>query len=248
MAAEAIRAEGLTRRFGAVMALDRISLCVQAGEAVAVFGPNGAGKTTLLRVIGTLLRPTDGRLWLFGHDLRSGSPALRRRVGVLSHQSFLYPDLTAAENLLFYARMYSLPEAGRRVAESVERLELGEWAARPVRTLSRGMLQRCALARALIHRPELLLLDEPFTGLDLEAAAAIERLLREEQQRGATIVLTTHDVARGFAICQRAIILSRGALRWDGPISPAARAEFEGRYAEAVRGAPARAVGEACCL
>jgi len=246
MAAEAIRTEGLTRRFGAVTALDRVSLRVQVGEAVAVFGPNGAGKTTLLRVIGTLLRPTGGRVWLFGQDLRSGSSALRRRLGVLSHQSFLYPDLTAVENLFFYARMFSLPDAARRVAESVERLELGEWAARPVRTLSRGMLQRCALARALIHRPDLLLLDEPFTALDRDAAAAIERLLREEQERGATVVLATHEVARGFAICQRAIILLRGALQWDGPISPAARAQFDGMYAEAVRSGRTRAMGETC--
>src|SRR6266404_5443254 len=173
-----VRAELLTRRFGAVTALEALNLSVGAGESVAVFGPNGAGKTTLLRLCGTLLRPTGGAISLFGVDLRSGQAAVRRRVGVLSHQSFLYPDLTPTENLLFYGRMFAVPDVSTRVPECIDRVGLRGWAHRPVRTLSRGLEQRCAVARALLHTPDLLLLDEPFTGLDVEAATMLSDILR----------------------------------------------------------------------
>ena len=224
----AIHAEQLTRRFGVVTALKGLDVTVAAGEAVAVFGPNGAGKTTLLRVCGTLLRPSAGRVSLFGTDLRGGSAAVRRRLGVLSHQSFLYPDLTPTENLEFYARMYGVDAA--RPRELIERTGLGGWAHRPVRTLSRGLEQRCALARALLHHPDLLLLDEPFTGLDLEAVQMIEALLGEERGRGVTLMLTTHDFERGRALCERALVLSRGELRWDGKTRELSRERVEGLF------------------
>ncbi len=231
----AIRAERLTRRFGPVTALHPLDLTVAAGEALAILGPNGAGKTTLLRLCGTLLRPSAGRVELFGIDLRSAPASVRGRIGVLSHQSFLYPDLSPAENLLFYGRMFGLADPSDRAAECIERVGLRGWAQRPVRTLSRGLEQRCALARALLHDPELLLLDEPFSGLDLDATESIEVLLREEQSRGVTIVLTTHDLARGFALCQRAIVLVRGKLRHDGALSGAERPAFEQHYAALAR-------------
>jgi len=229
----AIRAEGLSRRFGVVTALNQLSLTVEAGESVAVFGPNGAGKTTFLRLCSTLLRPSSGRIALYGVDLARGTSSVRRRLGVLSHQSFLYPDLTPTENLEFYARMYGVAEAAERVAELIARTGLGGWAHRPVRTLSRGLEQRCALARALLHRPELLLLDEPFSGLDVEAGQQIEALLGEERSRGVTLVLTTHDLERGFALCQRGVVLRRGELRWDGRLADLDR----GRVEELVRAA-----------
>jgi len=224
----AIRAEQLTRRFGVVAALNAVDLTVLTGEAVAIFGPNGAGKTTLLRVCGTLLRPSAGRVHLFGEDLRGAGAAVRRRLGVLSHQSFLYPDLTPTENLEFYARMYRVDAA--RVAELIDRTGLAGWAHRPVRTLSRGLEQRCALARALLHHPDLLLLDEPFSGLDVEAVQQIETLLGEERRRGVTMMLTTHDVERGAALCERALVLARGQLRWDGPSADLSRERVEGLF------------------
>ena len=233
----AIRAEHLSRRFGAVTALQGLDMTVRAGESLAVFGPNGAGKTTLLRLCATLLRPTEGRVLLFGTDLRSGQAAVRRRVGVLSHQSFLYPDLTPMENLSFYARMFSIADGKQRVAEIIDRVGLTGWAQRPVRTLSRGLEQRCAVARALLHRPDVLLLDEPFTGLDVDATQTIGALLREEHGRGVAIVLTTHDLSRGLSICDRALILARGQLRWQGSIAPDDRAGFETAYADAIRNA-----------
>jgi heme exporter protein A len=181
MSEPAIRVEQLTRRFGVVTALDRLELTIGAGEAVAVLGANGAGKSTLLRVCGTLLRPSAGRVRVFGTDVAAGSARVRRRLGVLSHQSFLYPDLTPVENLDFYARMYAVEPA--RVGDMLDRVGLSGWAQRPVRTLSRGLEQRTSLARALLHRPDLLLLDEPFSGVDVEAVRQIENLLAEE--RGA---------------------------------------------------------------
>jgi heme exporter protein A len=223
----AVRAERLTRRFGVVTALSALDLTIEAGEAVAVFGPNGAGKTTLLRLCGTLLRPSSGTLRIFGVDLARGSAAVRRRLGVLSHQSFLYPDLTPTENLEFYARMYGVADRRGRAAELIDRVGIGGWAHRPVRTLSRGLEQRCSLARALLHHPDLLLLDEPFSGLDVEATQQIEALLREERQRGVSLVLTTHDLERGFALCERGVILRRGEVRWDGSLRDLDRERVE---------------------
>ena len=168
-----IETRALGRRFAGVTALHALDLTVGAGEAVAVFGPNGAGKSTLLRLLATLLRPSAGAVRLFERAVTDGGAAARRRIGVLSHQSFLYPDLTPTENLDFYARMFGVPRSAERVRALIARVGLTGWAHRPVRTLSRGLEQRCALARALVHEPELLLLDEPFTGLDVDASTML---------------------------------------------------------------------------
>jgi len=232
-----VDARGLGRRFGGVAALNAVEISVAAGEAIAVFGPNGAGKTTLLRLLATLLRPTTGTLLLFGQAVSDGGAAARRRIGFLSHQSFLYPDLTPAENLDFYARMFKVPSPAARVRQMLEQVELEGWAHRPVRTLSRGLEQRCALARALLHEPALLLLDEPFTGLDVDAARTLSRMLQQARGRGATLLMTTHDVARGCEICTRAVILARGRLVWNGDISTSQREQFEHTYHAATHAA-----------
>jgi heme exporter protein A len=164
---------------------------------------------------------------------------VRRRVGFLSHQSFLYPDLTATENLEFYARMFGVPRPAGRVRALIERVGLAGWAHRPVRTLSRGLEQRCALARALLHEPQLLMLDEPFTGLDVDASAMLTAMLREAHANGTTLLMTTHDLARGFDICRRAIILNRGQLIWDGGIGTTPVGEFERTYVASVHAAEA---------
>jgi len=234
-----VDARGLGRRFGGVAALNAVEISVAAGEAIAVFGPNGAGKTTLLRLLATLLRPTTGTLLLFGQAVSDGGAAARRRIGFLSHQSFLYPDLTPAENLDFYARMFKVPSPAARVRQMLEQVELEGWAHRPVRTLSRGLEQRCALARALLHEPALLLLDEPFTGLDVDAARTLSRMLQQARGRGATLLMTTHDVARGCEICTRAVILARGRLVWNGDISTSQREQFEHTYHAATHAAAA---------
>jgi heme exporter protein A len=232
MAETVVETRGLGRRFAGITAVQDLDLTVTPGEAVAVLGPNGAGKTTLLRLLATLLRPSAGSLRLFDRPLRDGGAEARRRIGFLSHQSFLYPDLTPTQNLEFYARMFGVRAAAARVAELIEQVGLIGWAHRPVRTLSRGLEQRCALARAVLHEPQLLLLDEPFTGLDVHAAAILADMLRQAHARGTTLLMTTHDLARAFELCTRAVILARGRLRWSGVISAAGREEFEQVYRE----------------
>ena len=225
-----IEACGLSRRFAGVHAVEGLDLQVEAGEAVALFGPNGAGKTTLLRMLATLLRPTRGDLRLFGRSVSDGGTYARRRIGFLSHHSFLYPDLTPTENLEFYARMFRVATPAERVHHLLNQVGLLGWAHRPVRTLSRGLEQRCALARALLHEPDLLLMDEPFTGLDVDAGNMLRDMLRQAHTGGTTLLLTTHDLTQGLALCRRAIILVRGRLVWSGAIQEHEREGFERTY------------------
>ncbi len=215
----ALEVEHVSKSFGRTLALDDVSGQIAAGEAVLLLGPNGAGKTTLLRLCATLLRPSRGRIRIAGLDVAAHGAAARRHLAVLGHQSFLYPDLSVLENLAFYARLYGLPAPAARIATLVERLGLGGWTHRPVRALSRGFVQRCALARALLHDPDVLLLDEPFTGLDAEARERLCAVLRETHQRGAALLMSTHDLALGATLCHRAIILAAGRVAWQGCVT-----------------------------
>ncbi len=235
-----LEAQGLTRKFAGVTALFGVDLRVQAGESVAVLGPNGAGKSTLLRLCATSLQPTAGVLRLFGKEMKESARAARQQIGFLSHQSFLYPDLTVAENLHFYAQMFAVSEARARVAELVDRVGLPGFANRPVRTLSKGLEQRCALARALLHAPRLLLLDEPFTGLDTEAAKMLSQTLRDEHARGTTVLMATHDLDRGAQLCGRALVLQRGRVCADLSITSATTSALESEYARVLRADAAR--------
>src|SRR6266478_49273 len=198
-----VRAEGLVCAFAGTPVLAGVDLVVRAGEAVVLLGPNGAGKTTLLRILALLLRPGGWRLALFGTDARVAPPALRRRIGYVGHESLCYSDLTAAENLAFYARLFDVPDATARIAELIGWAGLEVAAHRPVRTYSRGMAHRHAPARALLHGPDLLLLDEPFAGLDPEAVAMLQRCLGALRAAGRAIVLTTHDLERAAPVATR---------------------------------------------
>ena len=208
----AVRADGLVRRLGGTPVIAGIDLVVTAGEAVALLGPNGAGKTTLLRLLALLLRPSAGRLAIFGVDAAAAPPALRRRIGYVGHESLCYADLTAAENLAFYARLFEVPDAARRIAELLAWAGLEGAARRPVRFYSRGMGQRLALARALLHGPPLLLLDEPYSGLDPQAADALGERLRALRDAGHAIVFTTHELDRAVPLATRFAILDRGRI------------------------------------
>ena len=207
-----IEAANLRKTFAWVPVLDGVSCQVGAGEIVSIFGHNGAGKTTLLRLFATLLKPSQGVLRLF-HSTPT-DPRVRRRLSFLGHDSFLYPDLTPAENLSFYGRAYHLSDLDARIATALEQVGLLDWSNTLVRTFSRGMEQRLALARALFHDPDLLLLDEPDAGLDTRGMAMLRDMVSCMKEQGKTVILTTHDFSFGLELCDRALILHRGDIAW----------------------------------
>jgi heme exporter protein A len=207
-----VAARGLTRRFGAATALDEVDLTVLRGEPLALFGVNGAGKTTLLRLVSGSLKPTAGSIVVNGHDPRRAPDRARASIGLLSHHTLLYDDLTPLENLVFFARLHGLTEPHHRAAALIESVGLTDRAGEPVSRFSRGMQQRVALARALLHQPSLLLLDEPSSGLDARSSARLSDALREAASGGATWIMATHDVEEGLRLCPRWIALSRGRV------------------------------------
>ena len=232
-----IQIENLTKRFGAHYALRKLSLTINEGEVVALFGPNGAGKTTLLKILSTLSRPSQGRVMIQGHELTPSWTALRRHIGLVSHQSFLYPNLSAQENLAFYARLYGVPNAEERGREVVGWVDLLPRYHDPVRTYSRGMLQRLSIARALVHDPQILLLDEPYSGVDEAAAERLHALLlriHAEEPKRLTL-LTTHDLKRGLALASRVLILRRGKLIFDQPRDALDVEQWRETYLDLVR-------------
>jgi heme ABC exporter ATP-binding subunit CcmA len=210
-----IRVRGLKKSFGDHWALRGVDLDVAEGECLALIGPNGAGKTTLLRVLSTLTKPSAGTVSLAGQDLASGATEIRRRIGFLSHQPLLYEDLTARENLRFYGHMYDVRESEKRATALLQRVGLESNQQDLVRTFSRGMKQRLAIARALLHDPPVLLMDEPYTGLDQKAAATLDSVLQDAGATSRTIVLTTHDLERGLRISQRTALLMGGRLVYE---------------------------------
>ncbi len=207
-----IEVNRLIKRFGPKVVLRNLDFRVEQGEFVALLGPNGAGKTTLLRILASLSRPTLGQVRIAGFGLPHQSAAVRRRLGVVSHLPLLYGDLTAEENLRFYGRMYAIRHLERRVGEVLEMIGLSARRRDLVRTFSRGMQQRLAIGRAILHDPEVLLLDEPHTGLDQDACAMLDDSLRQVAARGRTVVMTSHDLARAADLASRFDVLIRGSI------------------------------------
>lgn len=229
----AVEIEGLTHRYGSSRALDGLDLSVPWDQRVAVLGPNGAGKTTLLRILATLVRPTAGRAIIGGLALPAQAAAVRRHVGLLAHQTFLYDELTARENLIFYGRLYGLKDPGRRADTLLDRVGLAERANARARTLSRGLQQRLALARAIVHDPPILLLDEPDTGLDVAGAGLLDQLMVDDGGQPRTVLLTTHNLERALELANRVVVLVRGKLALDRPADETSLAELS----VAIRGA-----------
>ena len=229
----AIVLEDVEKRFGRLAALDGIDLNLQGG-ALALLGPNGAGKSTLLRLVATLSRPTRGRILIRGRDARKEPERVRADVGLISHQTFLYEDLTARENLRFYGRLYGLRDLKERVRTALEDVGLSDREDDRVRGFSRGMKQRLAIARATLHLPAILLLDEPFTGLDAAASAMLSNRLQNLRREGCTIILVTHDLQRGLSLTDRFAILNRGRFVAKGTTGGLSLAVLERRYENAI--------------
>jgi len=207
-----IEVRKLVKRFGLKTVLRGLDFTVQPGEFVALLGPNGAGKTTFLRILASLSRPSLGEVRVAGYSLPNEAAQVRARLGVVSHIPLLYPDLTAEENLRFYARMYGLEDQSARVTEVLEMVGLEKRRGDLVRTFSRGMQQRLAIGRAVIHDPEVMLFDEPYTGLDQDASEMLDEVLKSVAARGRTVVMTSHDLARAEDLATRFDILSRGVI------------------------------------
>lgn len=206
--------ESLSKRFGPTWALRKVDLTLAAGTFLTIFGPNGAGKTTLIRILATLSRPSSGEIYLAGVPLKKAGARLRRSIGLVTHQTLLYPDLTAEENLRFYGRLYDVPDLDRQIDLALERVGLKARRYSLVQEFSRGMQQRLSIARAILHDPALLLLDEPYTGLDPEAAETLREILAGLSRQGRTIVLATHNLERGLALCDEVAILARGRVAY----------------------------------
>jgi heme exporter protein A len=207
-----IEVKKLVKRFGLKTILRGLDFSVEPGEFVALLGPNGAGKTTFLRILATLSRPSLGTVKVAGHHLPHEAAQVRARLGVVSHMPLLYPDLTAEENLRFYGRMYGIGNMEDRISKVLDMVGLENRRKDLVRTFSRGMQQRLAIGRAVIHDPEVMLFDEPYTGLDQDASEMLDDVLRTVAAEGRTVVMTSHDLARAEDLATRCDILSRGVI------------------------------------
>jgi len=207
-----IKAHKLVKRFGSKTVLRGLDFDVRAGEFVALLGPNGAGKTTFIRILASLSHPSLGEVRVAGHRLPHQAAEVRARLGVVSHTPLLYGDLSAEENLRFFGKLYSVPALDDRIGEVLDQVGLAARRRDLVRTFSRGMQQRLAIGRAVLHDPEVMLFDEPHTGLDQEASAMLDGVLRSVAAQGRTVVMTSHDLMRAEALASRFDVLSRGVI------------------------------------
>ena len=212
-----IEIENLVKTYDFLPVLRQLNLSVERGEFVALLGPNGSGKSTLLRLLAARSRPTAGQIRIGGWSLPDEAQHVRAQIGLVSHKSLMYENLTAAENLRFFSTLHNLNGEGReqRIAELLQQVGLSRRADHLLRTFSRGMQQRLTIARALLHQPHLLLLDEPYTGLDQSAAETLDALLREAAANGHTILMATHQFDRAVLLASRIVILSRGRVGYD---------------------------------
>jgi heme exporter protein A len=215
----AVQVSGLAKTIDDKRALADITFDVRRGSYIALLGANGAGKSTLLKILATLIPPTTGALALFGETLKGEAAGLRARLGLIGHGAMLYRDLSARENLVFFGRLYDLPDATSRADELLEYVGLTGRARDPVKTFSRGMAQRVSIARALVHDPDLLLADEPFAGLDAPSQRMLEQMLARLHGEGKTIILASHDLAQSLGLTQRALVLRQGRLVVDAETS-----------------------------
>jgi heme exporter protein A len=225
----AVEVSGVSRTFGRRRAVDAVDLSLAAGECLALFGPNGAGKTTLLRVIAGLLKATTGTVRVGGRSLRN-DPAARGQLGLISHQSMLYRALTARENVEFAARMYGVPDPRAAAIRALERIRIADRADAPVRALSRGLQQRVSIARAIVHEPTVVLLDEPYTGLDAAGGAALTDMLRLLRGHGASLILVTHNVEEGLAVATHAAVMLTGRIVRRDDVSALDHRAFPAEY------------------
>jgi ABC-2 type transport system ATP-binding protein/heme exporter protein A len=226
-----IHVHDITKNFGSMTVLDNVNFSVKRGEFLTIVGPNGAGKTTLIKIMATLVNATGGAVEVGGFDVKESPEKVRGIIGVISHNTYLYNELTAGENLKFFGTMYAIPENDRRVDEVLGETGLADRKYDRVGTFSRGMKQRLSIARAILHNPQVLLLDEPYTGLDQQASVSLEGVLNSLTGSGITTIMISHDLKRSLALSDQVMILASGMVRYHAPASKIADvAEFQTLY------------------
>jgi len=237
-----IEMRALVKTYDLLIVLRKLDLKIERGEFVALLGPNGSGKSTLLRLLSGLSKPTSGTIFIGGWELPREAAAVRAQIGMVSHRALLYENLTARENLQFFARLYNLPQQDidAQIRLLLERVGLAKRGDSLVRTFSRGMQQRLSIARALLNNPAVLLMDEPYTGLDQDAAQVLDGLLTQAYADGRTILMTSHDLDRAARLASRVLILSRGNIGYDAPASALNGQQLSERYSEITSLATAR--------
>ena len=221
----AVHARNLRKVIDDRVILDDLGFAIPRGRYIALLGANGAGKSTLMRILSMLTPPSGGELSLFGQPLRSTSAGMRRRIGLISHQAMLYRDLSPRENLRLFGKLYGMRNADQRATQLLQLVNLADRADDPVKNFSRGMTQRTAIARALMHDPDLILADEPFAGLDTPSTHTVELLLDALNKSGRTILLANHDIEQSLRLAQQVLVLRRGKLVLDCPSSQVSAAE-----------------------
>ncbi|HUV40984.1 MAG TPA: heme ABC exporter ATP-binding protein CcmA [Sedimentisphaerales bacterium] len=229
-AAPSVNLAGVCKSFANTTVLKSISLSVSAGESLCICGPNAAGKTTLLRIIAGLLKPTHGQVTICGFDLRRRSDRAKPLVGAVLHKSMLYPQLTVSENLRFFAQLYGLPDSKSRIEQLLTQLHLGAHTHDRTETLSRGIIQRLAIARAMLHKPAILLADEPFTGLDAQATGDFLAILAEFANHGGAVLMTTHNPQQALKCCGRVAVLHDHRFIFTADVPEINTSEFAADY------------------
>lgn len=231
-----IHVHDITKNFGSMTVLDNVNFSVKGGEFLTIVGPNGAGKTTLIKIMATLVNATGGTVEIGGFNVKKYPEKVRGVIGVISHNTYLYNELTAGENLKFFGKMYAIPEIDRRVDEVLGETGLSKRKHDRVGTFSRGMKQRLSIARAILHNPAVMLLDEPYTGLDQQASASLESVLDSLTGSGITTIMISHDLKRGLALADQVMIMASGTVAYHAPASEVANvAEFQALYERCTR-------------
>lgn len=214
----AVRTCGLSKSYGSLKILNGVDLELRRGEFSVFFGPNGAGKTTLIKILATLTKPSAGKVYVNGHSLKKNPREIRKAVGIVSHEHFLYYDLTVEENLRFFGRLYEVCDLSEKIALSLKNLGIYIKRNKLVRDLSNGMKQRASIARAMLHEPDILLLDEPFSGLDSEGVSFLLSILEKLKKNNKTAIVTTHNSDLGLRVCDTAFMLDQGRVKYKKPV------------------------------
>ena len=229
-----IAARGLNKKFGYKTALRNVDIFLKEGDSLALFGPNGAGKSTLIQVLCSLLQPTSGSVRIAGYEARRDREALHQIIGLIAHQTFLYPYLTAYENLKFYGAMYGVARLNDRITEVLDLVGLGDYRNDAVQNFSRGMQQRLSIGRAIIHDPMILFLDEPFTGLDQQGSEDFLKLILQFRDQGKTVIMASHHLQLGLELCERAAILKSGKIVYLQNVAHISKYDFKQIYSRQV--------------